>query len=344
MRKRSFSNLGGILGIVTFLGMLAVALSARPAESWSVGSSPLVPAIWIIIVALLALLLSRMGLLHVLPVTALGMWAFAVAIGGVVACVILLFRGDGALSWKMLALGASGFVGQLLLGVSYRAQQQSTVAAGAQPIGPGTILTAEGPRPAMRLLGRLVGARVGRVERARMALVADMLLPSERLLVNAPAEVAATALERPGVQDGHAVIMFATDLRVLWAGFDGSGEYRPLPFNSGKLVHGVRYGSFRTFHTFRGPDRGGFGFLLLSKADMAALDDAVRTSITPVGHFLNWVDQTLGPGAGLVLEPVISVHPATTHVQMFVFPMWTPITESLITLINNRNVGLAGDD
>lgn len=135
MRQRSFSNLGGILGIISFLVLLAAAFADDPANSWSLGSSPLVPALWIAVLGIVVLLLSRTPLNRILPIKTLGMWALAVGVGGAVAAAILLFRGEGVLSWKMLVLGLSGWFAQILVGIPYRAEQDSAISLIAQQLG-----------------------------------------------------------------------------------------------------------------------------------------------------------------------------------------------------------------
>jgi len=135
VQQRSFSNLGGILGIITFFGLLAAALADHPADEWSLGSSPLTPALWIAVSGILVLFLSRTALKRVLPIKTLGMWTFAIAISGAVAAVILLFRGEGSLSWKMFVLGASGWFAQFLIGIPYRAQQESAISLIAHQLG-----------------------------------------------------------------------------------------------------------------------------------------------------------------------------------------------------------------
>ncbi len=135
MHTQSFSNLGGILGIITFLALLVAAFAADPADDWPFGRSPLVPAIWIAVLGVLILLLSRTAVRRLLPIKTLGMWAFAVMIGGAVGAVILILRGESALSWKMLVLGASGWFAQFLMGIPYRAEQDSAVSLIAQQLG-----------------------------------------------------------------------------------------------------------------------------------------------------------------------------------------------------------------
>ncbi|MGH8935184.1 MAG: hypothetical protein ACRDXD_02770 [Acidimicrobiia bacterium] len=171
-----------------------------------------------------------------------------------------------------------------------------------------------------------------------MALVETALQASERVLINVPAEIPRGHLERPGVQDTVAVIMFATNERLLWAGYDGQSTYRPMPLGPDGRVRGVRYGRFRTFYGFPAQGRGGFGFLLLSSQDASSLEKGTQGALTSIDRFLSWAERTLGPGAGLALQPTISDHPTARYIQMFGFPMWTPFTDSLISLVNERNM------
>jgi len=127
MNQKSFSTLGGLLGIITVLSLVAVAFVDDPEAEWSSGSSPLVPAFWVAILALLVLLLSRTPLRSILPLKILGMWTFGVFLGGAAAAVILTVRGEWNMAWQMLVLGLSGFLAQFLVGIPYRAEQDRAI-------------------------------------------------------------------------------------------------------------------------------------------------------------------------------------------------------------------------
>ncbi len=127
MDQRSYSTIGGFLGIITFLILVAGAFADNPEANWTIGSSPLVPAIWITLLGILVVLLSRTAMRRILPLRILGMWAFGVMLGGIAAAVILGFRGEWNLAWKMLVLGASGWLAQFLVGIPYRSEQDSAI-------------------------------------------------------------------------------------------------------------------------------------------------------------------------------------------------------------------------
>lgn len=135
MEQRSFSRLGGLLGAITFLALLASSFANDPATNWSFGGSPLEPALWLALLSVAVLILSRTKLKRILPLRTLGMWAFAVMIGGAVAAVVLGFRGEWSLAWKMLVLAASGWLGQFLIGIPYREDQDSAIRLIARQLG-----------------------------------------------------------------------------------------------------------------------------------------------------------------------------------------------------------------
>ena len=138
MEQRSFSKLGGLLGVITFLILMAAAFADDPEANWTLGSSPLVPALWIALLGLLVLILSRTAIRRILPLRTLGMWAFAVMLGGVAAAVVLGLRGEWDLAWKVLVLGGSGWLAQFLIGIPYRSEQDSAVNVVADQLGTST--------------------------------------------------------------------------------------------------------------------------------------------------------------------------------------------------------------
>lgn len=135
MEQRSFSKLGGLLGVITFLFLVAAAFANDPETGWSIGSSPLAPALWIALLGVIVLILSRTSANRILPLRTLGMWAFAVMLGGAAAAVVLGLRGEWDLAWRMLVLGASGWLAQFLIGIPYRADQESAINVIARQLG-----------------------------------------------------------------------------------------------------------------------------------------------------------------------------------------------------------------
>ena len=127
MDQKSYSTIGGLLGTITFFILVAGAFGDDPEANWTIGTSPLVPAIWLTLLGILVVLLSRTAMRRILPLRILGMWAFGVMLGGIAAAVILGFRGEWSLAWKMLALGASGWLAQFLVGIPYRSEQDSAI-------------------------------------------------------------------------------------------------------------------------------------------------------------------------------------------------------------------------
>lgn len=192
----------------------------------------------------------------------------------------------------------------------------------------------------MSPIQRLIGARVERVERRRLSLLEGSLRESELIFMNVPAEMPPWPVPTQPTP-GIPVILFATDQRMLWAGYSGRSDYRPAPLGDDGAVRSVDYDGFRTFYAFpAGDSRGGFGFLMFSEDDAMRAARGVRQSLASLVDFKGWADVAMGPGASAVLSPVLLEHPQVRHLQMFLFPSrtWTPLVQSFVELVCSRTL------
>jgi hypothetical protein len=156
--------------------------------------------------------------------------------------------------------------------------------------------------------------------------------------MNVPAEMPPWPVpEQPAY--GIPVILFATDQRMLWAGYSGRSDYRPAPLGEDGAVRSVDYDGFRTFYAFRAVG-GEFGFLMFSEDDAMRASKGVRQSLAALVDFIGWADVVMGPGASAILSPVLFEHPEVRHLQMFLFPsrIWTPLVESFVELVCSRTL------
>lgn len=131
--QRSFSNVGGILGLLTFIGLVGAGFTVNGASEWPWGNSPLTVAGWVLGVSVAILLLAMTPIRRLLPVLTLGMWMFAAMFGSLAAAVLFLFRGHGTLAWQSLVFAVTAWIGGHILEIPHRALDSSPSVGWAPP-------------------------------------------------------------------------------------------------------------------------------------------------------------------------------------------------------------------
>lgn len=127
---------GTLLSIVSVVALLALGFSAEPREWWAEaagGASPLVVAGGILGATVVLVIL---GYFLIAPFRTWGFWMTGVALGSVVAFVILAVRGHPAFGAQLLLVGASAFVSQYIVGTLVRADEVRHAWRGKEPSAP----------------------------------------------------------------------------------------------------------------------------------------------------------------------------------------------------------------
>ena len=141
------------------------------------------------------------------------------------------------------------------------------------------------------------------------------------------------------------VILFATDQRFLWIGYDGTGGYgAPTVVHDGS-VGAVQYGRYQLFAAVRnrvGEPFGGFGFLGLSTSNYEKLPPSVQPAAWSMAD---------SPGARAAMEAAFGemasrmldhyfvrseVAETWPWVVIYGFPMWTPLLEQMADFVGQR--------
>ena len=131
--QRTFSNVGGILGLLTFISLVGAGFTLDSASEWPWGNSPLTVAGWVLGVSVFIFLLAMTPMRRVLPVLTLGMWVSAAIFGSLAAAILFLFRGHGTLAWQSLVLAIAAWIGGHILEVPHRARISSPSVDWAPP-------------------------------------------------------------------------------------------------------------------------------------------------------------------------------------------------------------------
>lgn len=119
--RRTFSNVGGILGLLTFIGLVGTGLTLDRASEWPWGESPLATAAWVLGVSVSVLLLAMTPIRGALPVLTLGMWVSAAIFGSLAAAALFLVRGHTTIAWQALVLAVAAWISGHILEIPHRA-------------------------------------------------------------------------------------------------------------------------------------------------------------------------------------------------------------------------------